>query len=89
MGGACSSFGGELYTGFWWGNLRRKRPLGRPRCRRTDNNNNNNNNMDLQEVGDGGMDCMDLAQDRNRWRALVNAVKNLRVPKNVRIFLTS
>jgi hypothetical protein len=52
-----------------------KRPLGRPRCRWQDNV-----KMILQEVGCGGMDWIDLAQDRDRWRALVNAVMNLRVP---------
>jgi hypothetical protein len=52
-----------------------KRPLGRSRYRWEDNI-----NMDLQEVGYGGMDSIDLAQDRDRWRALVNAVMNLRVP---------
>jgi hypothetical protein len=36
--------------------------------------------MDLKEVGWGGMDWIDIAQDRNRWRAIVNVVMNLRVP---------
>jgi hypothetical protein len=52
-----------------------KRPLGRPRHRWEDNI-----NMDLQEVGCGVMDMIELAQDRNRWRALVIAAMNLRVP---------
>jgi len=51
-----------------------KRPLGRPRRRWEDNI-----KMDLWEVGGGG-DWMELAQDRDRWRALVNTVMNLRVP---------
>ena len=52
-----------------------KRPLGRPRCRWEDNI-----RMDLQEVGCGGMDWIELAQDRDRWWAVVNVVMNLRVP---------
>jgi hypothetical protein len=51
-----------------------KRPLGRPRRRWEDNI-----KIDLKEVG-WGMDWIELAQDRDRWRAVANAVKNLRVP---------
>ena len=52
-----------------------KRPLGRPRLRWVDNI-----KMDLQEVECGDVDWLELAQDRDSWRALVNAVMNLRVP---------
>ena len=53
-----------------------KRPLGRPRRKWEDNI-----KMDLQEVGGFCEDWMELAQDRDRWRALVSTVMNLRVPK--------
>ena len=52
-----------------------KRPHGRPRHRWEDNI-----KMDLQEVGCGGMDCIERVQGRDRWRALVNAVVNVWVP---------
>jgi len=61
-----------------------KRPLGRPRRIWEDNI-----KMDLEEVGCGDMDWIELAQDRDKWRALVNAVMNLRVPQNAGNFLTS
>ena len=57
------------------GKRERKRPLGRPRRRLE-----NNIKLDLQEVGCECMDWIDLAQDRDRWRPLVNAVMNLQVP---------
>jgi hypothetical protein len=52
-----------------------KRPLGRQRGRWADNI-----KIDLLEIGWGGVDCIGLAQDRDKWSALVNAVMNLRVP---------
>jgi hypothetical protein len=57
------------------GKIDGKRPLGRPRRRWVDNI-----RMGLREVGWGDVDWICLAQDRNRWRALVNSVLNLRVP---------
>jgi hypothetical protein len=52
-----------------------KRPLGRPRRRWVDNI-----KMDLRVIGWAGMDWIELAQDRDQWRALVNTVMNLQVP---------
>jgi hypothetical protein len=60
------------------------RPLGRPRRRWEDNI-----KMDLRERRWGGMDWIDLAQDRDQWRALVNTAMNLRVPQNAGKFLGS
>jgi hypothetical protein len=57
------------------GNPEGKRPLGRPRRRWVDNI-----KMDLREIGGDGGDWIELAQDRDQWRALVNMVMNLRVP---------
>jgi len=77
VGGACSTWG-EGSRGVERVLVLKpkgKRPLGRPRLRWEDNI-----KMDFQEAGCEGMDWMDLAQDRDRWRALVHAVLNLRVP---------
>jgi hypothetical protein len=57
------------------GNPEGKRPLGRPRRRWVDNI-----KIDLREIRWDGMDWIDLTEDRDRWRAFVNAVMNLRVP---------
>jgi len=76
MGGACSAYGGR--RGLYRVLIEKpegKRPLGRPRHSWEDNI-----KMDLQEVGCWGMDWIEVARDGDRWRALVNAVMNLRVP---------
>ena len=73
MGGERSTHVGEVYTGILVGKPEGTRPLGRPRSRWEDNI-----KMGLQEAG--GMNWIELAQDRDTWRALVNAVMNLRVP---------
>ena len=85
MDGACSMYGERrgayrILVGKPEGN----RPLGIPRCRWEDNI-----KMDLQEVGCGGMDWIDVAQDRDRWWAFVYGVMNLQVLLNVGNFLIS
>ena len=68
-------WGGDRFLqGLSGGKPEGKRPLGTTRCRWEDNN-----KMDLQEVGCGAMDWIELAEDRDRWRAFVNAVMNLQV----------
>ena len=76
MGGACRNYRGEekCIQGFGW-ETQRKEVLGRPRLRWE-----NNIKMDIQEMAWRGMGWIDLAEDRESWRALVNAVMNLRVP---------
>jgi len=76
MGEACSAHGeGKGVYRVMVEETEGKRPLGRPRRRWGDNI-----KMDLQEVGCGGMDWIKLAQDKDRWRALVNTMMNIRVP---------
>ena len=76
MGGACSTYGESIgvYRDLV-GKPERNKPLGRPRRRWEENI-----KMDLQEVGSNGTEWIDVAQDRDRWRILVNAVMNFRVP---------
>jgi hypothetical protein len=78
MGGPCST-NGEKRNAYRLlvGKPEGKRPLGKPRCRWVDII-----RMDLGKVGWGDVDWIGLAKDRNRWRALVNSVLNLRVPCN-------
>jgi hypothetical protein len=64
-----------LYGRLVIGGKARRRPLGRPRLRWVDNI-----RMDLGEVGWDDVDCIGLAKDKNRWKAVVNSVLNVRVP---------
>ena len=75
MGGACGKYGGRDVHKVLVGKLQGKRPLGRTRRRWEDNI-----NMDLEEVARGCGDWMELAEDRDWWRALVSTVMNFRVP---------
>jgi hypothetical protein len=76
MDGVCSTHGEKRNAyRILVGKPERKRPLGKPRHRWEDNI-----RMNVREIGWGGMDWIDLAQDRDQWRALVNTVMNLRVP---------
>jgi hypothetical protein len=85
MGRTPSPNGGKERYRVLVGKAEGKRPLGRLRHRWE-----NNIKMDLQEVGwEGGMDWIELAQDKDRWRALLNAIMNPWVPQNAGDFLTS
>jgi hypothetical protein len=76
MGGPCSTYGKKRNAyRLLVGKPEGKRPLGRPKRMWVDNI-----RMDLGEVGWGVVDWIGLAQDRNRWRAVVNSLLNLRVP---------
>jgi hypothetical protein len=82
MGVACSTYGGIGVYKVLVGKPEGKRPLGKPSRRWEDNI-----KADLQGVGCGGMGWIERAQVRDRWRALVNAVMNLRVTIKYGIFL--
>jgi hypothetical protein len=79
MGLTCSTHWEEEKFEQMFGRYKTKpegnRPLGRPRHSWEDNT-----KMELQEIGCEGMDWIELAQDRDRWRALVNALMNIRAP---------
>jgi hypothetical protein len=76
MGRACSTNGAKRNSyRILVGKPEGKRLLGRPRCRWEDNI-----KMDLRDIGCGGMDWINLAQDKDKWRALVNTVRNFWVP---------
>ena len=72
-----------MCTKFWWGNLRKRDQLEDLSL------DGDNIKLDVQEVGCGGMDWIELARGGDRRRALVNAVMNIRVPLNVGNFLSS
>ena len=75
MGGACGAYKmKEKFEQGCVGNLDGKRPLGRPRCRWEDIK------VDLKELCWEGVDWMDVAQDRDKWRAIVKSAINFRVP---------
>jgi hypothetical protein len=85
MGRACNT-NGEKRTEYriLVGKPEGKRPLGRPKRGRVDNI-----EMDLREIWWDDMDWIDVVQDRDQWMALVNTVRNLRVPNNAEKFLSS
>jgi hypothetical protein len=72
-----------VHTGFWQGDLREGDDVGDPGV------DGSIISKWIFKKWDGGMDWIDLAQDRDRWRAVVNKVMNLRVPQNAGNFLTS
>jgi hypothetical protein len=82
MARSCSRNGEERNANrLLVGNPEEKRPLGRPRCRWVDNIKTN-----LGEVGWGDVDWIGLAQDKDKWRVLVNSIMNPRVPENAGSF---
>jgi hypothetical protein len=84
--GRAGSTNGEKRNAYrlWVGKPEGKRPLGRPGRRWVDNI-----KMDLREIEWDGTDWIDLAQNRDQWRAFVSTVLNVRVPSNVGKFLSS
>jgi hypothetical protein len=74
MGHVARMGKGEAFIGFWWENLRKTYHI------HTRRKLEDNIKMNLQKVGCGGINWIELVQDIDRWRALVNVIMNLRVP---------
>ena len=72
MGGECGTYGGQVLTRFWWGDLGERD--------RSEDIGVDNIKIHLQETGEDRVDCIDMSEDREKWRDFVNVVINIRVP---------
>jgi hypothetical protein len=72
MGRTCGACGGQVFTRFWWRDLGERY--------RSEDIGIDNINMHLQETDEDSVDCIDLPDDREKWRDIINVVMNIRVP---------